>query len=200
MGMDLHKQFWLAIYLSLEVAFSSAAGQPSAEPVLDAIPPVLLTVGQRTLTRLRVGDRLPPIELPRLGGATTKLASLAGKRATIVLFWTRDRWMARTALADLSAVAAADGGGAVSIVGVAVGVPAAEVKSEMVDAQVTLPQLLDTQETAFAQIGSTALPRIFVLNDQGKIVWFDIEYSQSTHRELLQTLRVLTTDPNAGGP
>ena len=47
---------------------------------------------------------------------------------------------------------------------------------------------------ALAQIGSVALPRLYVLDPTGNIVWFDIEYSESTRRELAQTLRVLTGD------
>jgi hypothetical protein len=43
-----------------------------------------------------------------------------------------------------------------------------------------------------ADVGSVALPRLYVLDPAGKIVWFDIEYSESTRRELEQTLSVLT--------
>jgi len=53
-------------------------------------------------------------------------------------------------------------------------------------------QLLDTSGSALAQVGSVALPRLYVLDPAGQIVWFDIEYSESTRRELSQTLGVLT--------
>ena len=169
------------------------AGRPADAPPPNGIPPVLLTADHRALCRVHVGNRLPPVQLPRLGGATTDLATLVGKRATIVLFWRPDRWMARTALGDLSALAEGHGAESVSVVGVAVGVPAGSIQSQLADARAKFPQLLDTQGTAFAQVGSAALPRIFVLDHQGKIVWFDIEYSQSTHRELLRTIEVLIT-------
>ena len=178
----------------------AAAGRPSDESTPGGIPQVLLTTGHRALCRVKVGDRLPPIQLPRLGSETTDLATLAGKRATVVLFWQPDRWMARTALGDLSALTGGQDTGLISIVGVAVGQPAGEVQSQLADVGITFPQLCDTEGSAFAQIGSATLPRIYVLDHLGKIVWFDIEYSQSTHRELLQTIKALTTDSTAGGP
>ena len=37
----------------------------------------------------------------------------------------------------------------------------------------------------------TPLPRIYVLDAQRRIAWFDIEYSEATRRELQQTLAAL---------
>ena len=48
--------------------------------------------------------------------------------------------------------------------------------------------LVDAKGKAFAQVGSRHLPRTFVLDPSGKIVWFDIEYSLATRRELQQAL------------
>ena len=40
--------------------------------------------------------------------------------------------------------------------------------------------------------GMVRMPRVYVLDADGKIVWFDIEYSQSTQRELKQAIEALT--------
>jgi hypothetical protein len=54
-----------------------------------------------------------------------------------------------------------------------------------------LTTLLDPEGKAFAQVGSEKLPRVFVLDGAGKIVWFDLEYSHSTRRELKQAVQKL---------
>ena len=72
------------------------------------------------------------------------------------------------------------------------GQPARAAQRFLKQTKATFPQLLDTNGKALAQVGSVALPRLYVLDPAGKIVWFDIEYSESTRRELAQTLTVLT--------
>ena len=34
------------------------------------------------------------------------------------------------------------------------------------------------------------LPRVFLVDDRGKILWFDVEYSRTTRQELLQAIQV----------
>ena len=52
--------------------------------------------------------------------------------------------------------------------------------------------LIDADATYFKSVATEKLPRTYLLDQEGKILWFDIEYSQSTYRELLKTLDVLT--------
>ena len=57
------------------------------------MPPVVLSKGHEALCRLKVGDTMPDIELEQLRGGRRKLADLAGKKATVVVFWKRaDAW------------------------------------------------------------------------------------------------------------
>lgn len=166
------------------------AVNPSSEP---SIPPVMLSAGHAKLCTVQVGDAFPVVTLPRLGGGPTELASLRGKQATVVLFWRPDRWMARTALIDMQRdIAVKFPADQVAVVGIAVRQPAGSVQAALNTAQAAFPQLIDTEGKAFAAVGIRSLPRIFVLDPTGKIVWFDIEYSEGTRRELGQTLSVLT--------
>ncbi len=158
-----------------------------------AIPQVLLSGDHAKLCKVKVGDTLSDIRLPRLGGVTTDLTSLLGKQATVVLFWHPDRWMARTALIDMQRdIVAQFEAAQVAVVGIAVGQSQGSTQASLNKAQASFPQLLDTDGQAFAAVGTVALPRLYVLDPAGKIVWFDIEYSEGTRRELWQTLRVLT--------
>jgi peroxiredoxin len=165
----------------------------AAKPVVgDAeagVPPVLLSAGHTKLCRVNVGDMLPTIELPRLNGGAATLESLSGARSTVVVFWTNDHWMSAMALRDLARIATPDD---VSIVGIAVNIPADAAQKRLADAGAKFPQLVDAEGTAFAQVGELALPRVYVLNAERRIAWFDIEYSQATYRELHQTLAALT--------
>jgi len=153
------------------------------------IPPVRLSKGHEALCKVKVGDTMPDVTLPPLtGGAPVKLSSLFGKKATVVVFWSPDRRMAREQLADLGPdVVAPFGEAGVAVVGIAVGAPAAMLKA----ATREFPNLLDADGKAFAQVGSEKLPRTYLLDPQGKILWFDIEYSLGTRRELHQALRAV---------
>ncbi len=163
------------------------------EPSNPTIPQVCLSTLHAKWCVAKVGDSFPPVELPQLGGPKTKLATLYGKQATVVLFWRADRWMSRMALEDLvSFVVGEYDSHEVAVVGIAVRQPARAAQRLLNRAKAAFPQLLDTNGEALAQVGSVALPRLYVLDPAGQIVWFDIEYSESTRRELVQTLGVLT--------
>jgi peroxiredoxin len=171
-------------------SFYHSAGEKTGEPA--TIPPVLLTDAHKSLCLVGVGDPMPEVELQQLGGRRTKLADLYGKKATVVLFWKSDRRMALTELADLGPdVAEPFQNEGVAVVGIAVGESANSARSAVRQAGAKFPNLLDTDGAAFAKVGSDKLPRTYLLDPSGKILWFDIEYSQSTRRELAQSLEAV---------
>jgi peroxiredoxin len=159
------------------------------------IPPVVLTKAHEALCRVKAGDALPEIALARLGngGQQTKLSALYGKSATVVLFWAADRRMAREQLADLEHdVVQVFGDRGVTVVGIAVKQSPESAESALQQAGAKFVNLLDRGGEAFAKVGSEKLPRTYLVDPQGKILWFDIEYSLSTRRELQRALRALT--------
>ena len=168
------------------------AAKPVTETYSANVPPVLLASEHAQLCKVNVGDAFPAIALPKVGGGDAKVADLAGKKATVVLFWAPDRWMAEGALVDLGIEAAAFGDKGAGFVGIVEG-PANDKTDGLIKSAGTgLTQLADADGAALAQVGELALPRIYVLDSQGKIAWFDIEYSEATRRELRQTLAELT--------
>jgi peroxiredoxin len=154
------------------------------------IPQVFLTAEHSAMCRVRVGDAFPKINLPQVSGGQTDLASLQGKKATVVLFWHDDPWMSATALQDIGRDLATDDD--VAAVGIAVKPGNTDVTAKVKESGASFPQLVDNNGKAFNQVGMTKMPRVYVLDGSGKIVWFDIEYSQSTRRELKRTLAALT--------
>jgi peroxiredoxin len=177
-----------------EAAIQEPAEDDSEVPA-PTIPLVYLTTEHAALCRVRVGDRLPDIKLNRVSGGSVDLKSLRGEQGTVVLFWHPDLWMAHTALGDLQReVVDSWPEKQVSVVGLAVKTSPADVRRETEATGAKFSQLLDPDGKAFDQVGLVNLPRVYVLNAAGEIVWFDLEYSESTRRELHNTLVFLTAD------
>lgn len=153
------------------------------------IPRVFLTSDHSAMCRVRVEDKMPAITLPKLGGGEADLALLQGKKATILLFWHNDLWMSESALDDLARDISPSED--VAMIGVAVKTSEADVVAMTNAAGATFTQLLDNDGKVFNKLGMTKLPRVYVLDSSGKIVWFDIEYSQATRRELQRSLSEL---------
>ena len=122
-------------------------------------------------------------------GGNAVLSALYGKAATVVVFWKGDRQMALDELADLGPdVMQKFGSRGVEVVGIAVSQPAADARSVIQKTAADFPQLLDADGKAFDKVGAKRLPWTIVLDANGNIVWFDLEYSLATRRELQQAL------------
>ena len=181
---------WSIIAILLAGAFASAQAPPAA--TAPAIPPVVLSKRHQELCHVKVGDALPAMELSSLTGAAQSLPELYGKRATVIFFWSGKGWMTRTALRDLGPdIAEPFRKQGVAVVTVAVNQPADVTNGILDQTKTKLTTLLDPEGKAFAQIGSEILPRVFVLDATGKIIWFDLGYSHSTRRELKQAAQIL---------
>lgn len=168
------------------------AAKPVTTEYSANVPPVMLASEHASICKVGVGEQFPQLELPKIGGGNAKLADLKGPKATVVLFWTPDRWMAEGALADIAKEAATYGGKGTAFVGVVEGAPS-DAGQKLIDAAgASLTQLSDADGKGLAQVGESWLPRVYVLDGQGKIAWFDIEFSEATRRELQQTLAELT--------
>jgi peroxiredoxin len=170
----------LTAVVTLSVSPAAAQDAPAAD-----VPRVLLTKHHAALCIVRVGDAMPPVRLSDTDGKAFVLPERLGAKATVVVFFRSQGWMTKALLADLEpGVVKAYGAKGVSVAAVSQGAYSGDNHS--------YPILIDEQGAATAQVGTGRFPRVYVLDAQGKIVWFDIEYSRSTRRELKQTLSVLT--------
>jgi peroxiredoxin len=162
------------------------ADQPPPPPT---IPEVKLTESLAATNRLGVGDPLPDAELPDLDGQKHTLAELFGEKLTVVVFWQADDPYSTLELEDLQAEFV-EGAGAkgVRVVAVNVGDQPEKVRQAVADFEPSYPILLDTDGSYFAQIATERLPRTYLLDPTGKILWFDLEYSSTTRRHLEQAV------------
>lgn len=141
--------------------------------LLLAIPAVILSADHKAMTRVAVGDAFPEI---------AGLADKQGAKATVVAVPGGPAWMNAMFAGDLKddfAPRYADKGVTlVTLAGPALG-------DKVTSLSIDKAKLADA-------LGEGRGPRVYVLDAAGKIAWFDIEYSMSTHRELHAALGELT--------
>ncbi len=169
-------------------------------------PEIKLSEQHEQTLVLKQGDTMPDFELPGLDGQPQKLSAHLGERFTVVFFWPGEGRIAlREApqqLADLQidiAEAFADRG--VKVVGISYKQTAEDTKGIVDKAEISFPILLDESGDAFAQVATEILPRTYLLDNERRILWFDLLYSFDTMRNLKQALAFVLADDgdNADG-
>jgi hypothetical protein len=180
-GQETKGQIGLAFprkFLMLKPLFALAL----VVTVAHAAPPVVqLSDDHQQMSTVKVGDAWPALALKTTAGAEVTWADQQGAKATVVGVTTGNGWMSKGLRKDLAAdiaVPLADQG----VKAVAITVAPAGAATE------GLTTLADADGAAFAKLGKGRLPRVYVLDSAGKIVWFDLEYTNSTRRELKATL------------
>lgn len=161
-------------------------GIPPLEPgfVLTK-PKVVLSEGHQRLCAVGVGDTMPSVTLPDTAGNSQSLAQLFGQKLTVVVFWKLEHPFANEQFVRLGReVVDPFGAFGVNAVTINVGDSAAAVQAAGQQVAAAFPALLDADGAALATVGTDKLPRTYLLDPAGKILWFDIEYSESTRREL----------------
>jgi peroxiredoxin len=179
-------------------AAKAAASKPQAPPPPSTIPKVIMSQSLRANCLVKVGDTMPEAELPDLDGTSRASGSLYGGKLTVVCLWTigktvRSRHDATYLLRDLmNEVAAPFGSKGVQVVAVNVGDPPEEVRKRASSAGATFPNLLDAKGGLLAKAAKDRqMPRTYLLDAQGRILWFDVEYSHAMRHDLAQAIQVV---------
>ena len=82
------------------------------------------------------------------------------------------------------------------VVAVNEGDTAESVKSLVEKAAATFPCLLDPDGALFDQVATEKLPRVYLLDAEGTILWFDLEFSRTTRDKLLQAIQFALDEPS----
>ena len=118
------------------------------------------------------------------------MSEFYGTRLTVICFWASRSPLAVWQLDDLSAdVVEVYKSNGVQVVAINVKESASEVKSTLEKVEISYPVLLDEDGSGFSQVATTHLPRTYVLDAEGKILWFDLGYARETRRHLDQAIR-----------
>ncbi|MEX2113338.1 MAG: TlpA disulfide reductase family protein [Pirellulales bacterium] len=180
-----------------ELTATSAAPLP-LEVAVDAgqsMPQVHFTEQHAKTCRVLVGDQFPKLELSDLDGQSQNFGDQLGEKLTVVVFWSSKLPTSLEELADMQSRFMSEfGEQGMAVIGVNVGdtPPLAKELSQQTGANFL--QLSDPERQAFASVATEKLPRTYLLDASGKILWFDIEYSRTTRQQLLSALRFSMAD------
>ncbi len=170
-----------------------AGNDPKEPPPKPTMPTVVMTEEHLKACLVRVGDTMPDAELPDLDGKAHPLAGLRGSKLTVICLWKSGEspageLRALELLGHLQDLAEAFSQQGVLVVGINEGDPAEIVRKRV--AGVTVPMLLDPEGAYFDKLATDSLPRVYLLDPEGKILWFDREFSLTTRRRLETGIKV----------
>ncbi|MDY0167063.1 MAG: TlpA disulfide reductase family protein [Thermoguttaceae bacterium] len=172
--------------------------EPEEPPPPPTIPKVNLTESLRATCLVVVDDQVPDGELADLEGNARSIRSALGEKLTILLFWSSGSMHSVVQLEDLARDIAgplAEKGG--QIVAVNVGDSVEKVAEVTKEVKAEFLILLDSDKAYFGKLATERLPRTYLLDAEGKILWFDLEYSRSTRRDLEQAIDVVLAEESA---
>ena len=141
---------------------------------------------------VKVGDVLPDATLPNLVGKKLRLRDLYGPKLTIVFFWNAEGPYGIEELQDMCGLCEPFFGKGLQVVGVESGDSAVPSPKNADAAAFLFPILLDADGALLAKVARERLPRTYLLDASGKILWFDMEYSRSTRVDLIQAMKAVT--------
>lgn len=197
--------FWCCVVVCCvaPVAQAQDDAKPTAKP-----PKVHLSAQHEQMVQVEAGDAFPEMALPtpEQAGDPNPLVNRLGEQATVVAVFGRDGAMAKAMLRDIAVdinerynPPRAKKLRRPSVIPIAIATQLAKDEASQVieDAGYKSLLLLDEDGEAFSQLGADRMPRVYVLNAEGEIVWFDIEYSLSTRREMKQAIAALVKNAKA---
>lgn len=172
----------------IETVAKEALPIPQTPPEPLHEPHVYMSHGHDQTCLVRVGDRMPSIALPDLDGNVRSLAELYGEKLTVVVFWNDRKIFAREEFDRLGLDTDRFQDFGVSVVAINVGDAPEIVAQQRQMHPGAYKCLVDPRGEALARVAVDKLPRTYLLDAEGRIVWFDIEFSRATERELRNAL------------
>jgi len=162
-----------------------AAHLPDAPRHPATEPEIHLSDQHEKATLLHVGDTLPDVVVTTIGGEERRLKDLLGQRLTALMFWNEDnpyaaeqfRRMQREILAPYAEYG-------VRVVAVHVGPLPENFRRVLGNPPPSVSILVDPEQALFRQLATARLPRTWLLDSDGRVVWLDLEYSRATARNV----------------
>jgi len=173
---------------SLDLVSSPTFEAPMLDPN-PTIPKVLLSEGHKKTCLKRVGDELGDVTLRDINGESIELNDELSDQLTVLVFWTQEsvsgyEQFRRIPVDILGKFAAYR----VKVVAVNVGGTVEETKRLTGKAGDKIVSLVDSDSKMFNQFATEHIPRTYVLDKDGRIAWFDLEYSEGSRRSLTNAL------------
>jgi peroxiredoxin len=116
------------------------------------------------------------------------LEDLQGDSLTVVVFWSGDRLLAADQLRYLNEHIARYRDLGVKAIAINVGQSPESVRKAVHELKFEAPMLLDLDRGLFSRVGKAHLPRTYLLDRDGSVLWLDIEFSRHTRDGLEQAI------------
>ncbi|MBI2477713.1 MAG: redoxin domain-containing protein [Planctomycetia bacterium] len=155
-------------------------------------PQVLMSQQHTDMCLVKAGEPFPDGLLSDLAGQEHSLKELLGEKLTVVVFWADANRLGREQVQRLDAeiVAPFENSG-LNVVAINVGDSEEQIRDLLpADRKVGFTILLDPDTALFSKVAVQRLPRTYLLDAKGNILWFDVEYSRSAVRELVNAIHV----------
>jgi peroxiredoxin len=149
---------------------------------------------------VKTGEPFPDAQLSDLEGQEHSLKELLGEKLTVVVFWANANRFGREQFQRLETeiVVPFENTG-LNVIAINISDPAETIRDLLpVDREVGFTNLLDNDAALFSKVATQRHPRTYLLDAKGNILWFDIEYSRSTVRELVNAIHIYLGDHTSG--
>jgi hypothetical protein len=153
---------------------------------------VVMSREHRETCLVFLNDALPDGLLPDPQGTERAIGKSLGRTLTVVMLWNRDDPYAFDQFRQIQRELIPWAEHGVRIIAIHVGAPPDDYQALCERWGEGVLCLLDADEEYFRQVATRKLPRTYVLDARGTIVWLDIEYSRSTRHDLRTVLRSRT--------
>lgn len=185
----------------------SDSGSP-VEPVIEqesGVPEVYLSEQHANASKVKVGDTVPRLEFEMVDGKQPtlqelqQLAGIEDNGLTILAFWKPGDGYSEMQTNDLQLEFAPQmKSKPLAIVSVAAGGTAADAQAMAEATGASFPIVFDPGEESLGKLATSEfLPRVYLLDAAGLVIWFDIEHSRDTRRNLQQAIEVTLAEPKA---
>lgn len=148
-------------------------------------PSVVLSGAHKSTCVKLVGDSVGDLNTVDVAGQQKKLSQLLSDRMTVLVFWSDKSPSGREQFqrlpVDVLGRYAVD---RVKVIAVNVGGDVATTRKLTGDAADKIASLVDAKSELFHAFASSRSNRTYLLDAQGKILWFDVEYSQGMVKDL----------------
>jgi hypothetical protein len=177
--------FFRIISLAFALLVTTRALGQQGEQAKPTVPKVEMSQAHEETCLVKVGDQFPIAQLTDLQGNNADLKGLFGKKLTVIVIWNNDQAYSREAYRALGPQILKQFKGK-PIVGIAInhGNTADVVKAAAEKFGKDISTLLDTDDALWKKVAKSKVPRIYLLDAKGKILWMDIEFSRGSRRDL----------------
>jgi peroxiredoxin len=189
--------------LSREFARRAAAGRdpdkvkarPVAPPAHEVFQPnVVMSQAHRATCLVYVGDPLPAGTLKTVTGEEISILDALGPRLTAIVFWNAGNPYALDQFEELKNDLVPFHNLGVESIAIHVGTPPENYEQLCQQHGAGVLCLTDADESYFSRVSTGSVPRTYLFDADGKIIWLDIEYSRTTRYDLRNALHYSLQD------